>query len=349
MNLLFASTLTSYAASDTRDVEIVPLDGLSISAADSAITSFLDRIFKSKNEEAAKFCVNRGENFLTSEFINDLKLFSGFDAKIVSHSGSKSENISAIVAFSSKDGDEVNQEFVLSLDEKSGIFKIVNVFDRQYAKMSEKRRNCYLNCEFLDMVWQIFPEIFPDHCVPEGAGDSQLISGGILTSAPKCPDGGEYNCDFSYDGELMAYEVRLRCSKHGNSWEIFKVSGNLDASEKISLEISENNKKMISTFGTGLLSKLYAVHERAAEVYTLVQNDNMNEALAKFRELQKSDARAGNLYLVLSQALSDSGHDSEAVSLINECIGLYPKWSAAKAKANRIQKNSKESSKKSEE
>ena len=348
LGLFFFSVPASHAASDTAAVDIAAPDASSISAVDSTITSFLDRVFKSKNDEAAKFCANRGENFLTSEFIADLKLFSGFDAKIISHSGSKSENVNGIVAFTNKDGDEINQEFVLSLDEKSGVFQIVNVFDRQYGKMSGKRRSCYLNCEFLDMVWRIFPEILPDHCVPAGAKDDRLISEGILVSSPKCPDGGEYSSVFLYDAESMAYEVTLRCSKHGNSWEIFKVSGNLDISEKISAEITENNKKMLSVFGTGLLSKLYSVRERAAEIYTLVQNDNMNEALAKFRELQKSDARAGNLYLVLSQALSDSGHDSEAVSLMNECSAVYPKWTAAKAKAARIQKNSNAASKKNE-
>jgi len=350
LNLLFAFVLASSAAAgDTRPVEIAAPDAASIAAADSTVSSFLDRIFRSKNDEAAKFCANGGENFLTPEFISDLKLFSGFASKIVSHSGSRAETISAIVAFTSKDGDELNCEFVLSLDEISGIFKIVNIFDRQYEKMSPKRRNCYLNCEFLDLVWRIFPEIFPDHCVPAGAKDDRLISEGVLVSTPKCPDGGEYSNNFSYDAELAAYEVRVRCSKHGNSWELFKVSGNLDASEKISAEINANNKKMTAEFGTPLLAKLFSVSERAAEVHTLVQNDNMNEALAKFRELQKTDARAGNLYLVLSQALSDSGHDSEAVSLMNECVAVYPKWPAAKAKTARIQKNSKAASKKNDE
>ncbi len=350
LNLLFAFVLTSYAwAADTLPIELTAPDAASISAVNSTVSSFLDRVFRSKNDEAAKFCVNGGENFLTPDFISDLKLFSGFDRKIISHSGSKSETVSVIVVFTNKDGDCVNCEFVLSLDEKSGIFKIVNIFDRQYEKMSPGRRSCYLNCEFLDMVWRLFPEIFPDHCVPAGASDDRLISEGFLASPPKCPDGGEYSSNFSYDAELAAYEVRVRCSKHGNSWELFKVSGNLDASEKISAEINENNKKMLSAFGTPLLSKLSSVSERAAEVYTLVQNDNMNEALAKFRELQKSDARAGNLYLVLSQALSDSGHDSEAVLLMNECAAVYPKWSAAKAKMARIKKNSGAAVKNNEE
>jgi len=154
-----------------------------------------------------------------------------------------------------------------------------------------------------------------------------------MKSVPTCPGGGSYDMTYFFDGDSRSYEVRVRCPKHGVAWEIFKMAGNLDDSEKLAAEIGRINSKKAAEFGTELLVKLMACRERANEIIRMVQNDNLNEAIAKFREAQKIDGRLGEAYTVLAHALADSGHSTESVALIREGAEIYPKWEALKESA----------------
>lgn len=305
-----------------------PLDAENVVFVNKAINDFIDKFNAGKIDDAKKCCANRGENFITSEFETDFKLFSGFKRKISGHTGNPQESVSAVVTYETGDDEQVTQEFALIPNEKGDAFLIMNAFDRQYSKIGSKRKECCMNCGFLDAVWAIYPETLPARAMATVVDFGALASAGLLKATPSCPESGTYGLIHYFDGDAHSYEVRVKCSKHGGSWEIFKVAGNLDDSEKLASEIGAANSKKAAEYGTDLLVKLMAARDRANEVIKMVQNDDLNEAIKKFREYQKADGRLGDAYVVLARALADSGHSTEAVELLKEGFEVYPKWDA---------------------
>ncbi|MEZ7892113.1 MAG: hypothetical protein QMC67_10210 [Candidatus Wallbacteria bacterium] len=318
------------------------LDSSSVSLADSTINEYIKYVLAGDIKKAASLCQNNGESFMTDDFINDFKLFKDFKYAISSHSGSLTETVNAIVSYSNSDNDIINQEFILEFSEKEKKFSIINVFDRQYEKMSEKRHNCYIIEEFLNSVWQIYPAIQKDYSVKASPELDNLIAAGLLKGMPKCPDGGNYSCVNFYDNDNFSYEVRIRCDKHGNSWELFKVNGNFESSEKIMAAIDQGKKKQSDDYSTELLKNLFVSRDKSDEIIKLIQNDNLNDAIAKFRELQKSEKRLGKIYITLAQTLFDSDHETEAVEILKECEEIYPQWPATKDKAEYFKQNKKQ-------
>jgi tetratricopeptide (TPR) repeat protein len=307
-----------------------------ISKITAVINRFAENVYNGKTADAAKLCINSQSGFLSREFVEDFKRSKGTPLKVKDISGSAGDTISVILEFNGENGDIMTQEFVLLFNPRGGDFLIANIFDRLYETINENKKNCLANCAFLENSLYYFRRTLPDFSFSkEFAGPGvfkKITEAGFMTGIPKCPSGGEYSCSVSFDPDIASYEILVACASHGSLAEITKLYTNLDNFEKLFAGFERGEMPLARKYCGERLLKMFEARGLEKNAFEFIRTENINEAFEAFRKLREEEKHLGELYPALSDALMQIGHETEAVTLLEEAAACYPKWPLIKDK-----------------
>ncbi|EKD69380.1 MAG: hypothetical protein ACD_47C00145G0002 [uncultured bacterium] len=326
----------SQDASKASSASAAQLSAGEISKITGAINRFAENIYNGKTADAAKLCINSQSAFLSKEFVEEFKSSKGTPLKIKDISGSTGDTISVILEFSGESGDIMTQEFVLLYNTHGGDFLIANIFDRLYETINENKKNCLANCAFLENSLYYFRRTLPDFSFSKEFADrgafKKITEAGFMTGIPKCPAGGEYSCVVSFDPDIASYEIMVACAAHGSLAEITKLYTNLDNCEKLFAGFERGEMPLARNHCGERLLKMFEARGLEKNAYEFIRTENINEAFEAFRKLRAEEKYLGELYPALSDALMQIGHETEAVTLLEEAAAYYPKWPLIKDK-----------------
>jgi len=207
---------------------------------------------------------------------------------------------------------------------------IANIFDRLYETINENKKNCLANCAFLENSLYYFRRTLPDFSFSKefaGRGAFKIITeSGFMTGIPKCPAGGEYSCSVSFDPDIASYEILVSCAAHGSLAEITKLYTNLDNCEKLFAGFERGEMPLARIHCGERLLKMFEARGLEKNAYEFIRTENIKEAFEAFAKLRAEEKHLGELYPALSDALMQIGHETEAVTLLEQAAGCYPKW-----------------------